>query len=115
MVHELFEEQVERTPEAVAVVYEDQALTYVGLNSKANQLARYLRERGVGAGSSSGVCVDRGLDMVTGLLGVPKAGGAYLPLDPAIQRNDWLTCWRMQRRGAADSRAPESATSGGPR
>ena len=82
-IHELFEAQVERTPEAVAVVCEDQQLTYRQLNSRANQLAHYLRQRGVGPEALVGLCVERSLDMVVGLLGILKAGGAYVPLEPA--------------------------------
>jgi len=86
LIHELFEEQVERTPEAVAVQYEEQSLTYRQLNSKANQLARYLRGKAVGADALVGICVERGPAMVVGLLGILKAGGAYVPLDPNYPR-----------------------------
>ena len=72
-VHELFEEQVGRTPEAVAVVYEDEQLTYGELNRRANQLAHYLRELGVRPETRVAICVERGLEMVVGLLGVLKA------------------------------------------
>ena len=82
LIHELFESQVERTPGAVAVMYEDQSLTYAELNAKANQLARYLRSQGVGPDQLVGICVERSLEMVVGLLGILKAGGAYVPLDP---------------------------------
>src|SRR5215210_4539118 len=82
-VHELFEEQVERTPDAVAVVFEDQQLTYRELNRRANQLAHHLRALGVGPETLVGICVERSLEMVVGLLGILKAGGAYVPLDPA--------------------------------
>jgi amino acid adenylation domain-containing protein len=82
LIHELFEEQVERTPDAVAVVYEDQSLTYSQLNARANQLARYLRHLGIGADQLVGLCLERSLEMVVGLLGILKAGGAYVPLDP---------------------------------
>jgi amino acid adenylation domain-containing protein len=82
LIHELFEEQVERTPDAIAVVYEGQSLTYGELNAKANQLAHYLRERGVGPDQLVGICVGRSVEMVIGLLGILKAGGAYVPLDP---------------------------------
>ena len=82
-LHELFEEQVARTPGAVAVMYGDQSLTYAELNTKSNQLARYLRERGTGPDQLVGICVERSLEMVVGLLGILKAGGAYVPLDPS--------------------------------
>jgi amino acid adenylation domain-containing protein len=82
-VHELFEEQVEKSPEAVALVYEDEQVSYDELNRRANQLAHHLRERGVGAEVKVGLCVERSLEMIVGLLGVMKAGGAYLPLDPS--------------------------------
>jgi amino acid adenylation domain-containing protein len=81
-IHELFEEQVERTPDAVAVVYEEQQLTYRELNTRANQLAHYLRKFGVGPETLVGICVERSLETVVGLLGILKAGGAYVPLDP---------------------------------
>ncbi|MFN6558746.1 MAG: amino acid adenylation domain-containing protein [Nostoc sp. ChiSLP01] len=81
-IHQLFEEQVQRTPDAVAVVFEDQQLTYHQLNCRANQLAHYLRSLGVGAEVLVGICVERSLEMVVGLLGILKAGGAYVPLDP---------------------------------
>ncbi|MEH2375501.1 amino acid adenylation domain-containing protein [Nostoc sp.] len=81
-IHQLFEERVERTPDAVAVVYENQHLTYGELNCRANQLAHYLKALGVGADVLVGICVERSIEMVVGLLGILKAGGAYLPLDP---------------------------------
>ncbi|MEH2062640.1 MAG: amino acid adenylation domain-containing protein [Nostoc sp.] len=81
-IHQLFEEQVERTPDAVAVVFENQQLTYRELNSRANQLAHYLQTLGVGADVLVGICVERSLEMLVGLLGILKAGGAYVPLDP---------------------------------
>jgi amino acid adenylation domain-containing protein/non-ribosomal peptide synthase protein (TIGR01720 family) len=81
-IHQLFEEQVQRTPDAVAVVFENQQLTYEELNTRANQLAHYLRSLGVGADVLVGICVERSLEMVVGLLGILKAGGAYVPLDP---------------------------------
>jgi len=87
LIHELFEEQVERTPEAVAVVCEGQSLTYAELNAKANQLARCLTQKGVGPDQRVGICVERSLEMVVGLLGILKAGGAYVPLDPSYRRN----------------------------
>jgi amino acid adenylation domain-containing protein len=81
-VHELFEEQAEKRPEAVAVEYEDQSWSYRELNERANQLARHLREMGVGPEMLVGLCVERSLEMVVGILGILKAGGAYVPLDP---------------------------------
>lgn len=82
LIHQLFEEQVERTPDAAAVVYGEQALTYSELNRKANQLAWCLRSRGVGPDELVALCVERSLEMLVGLLGILKAGGAYVPLDP---------------------------------
>ncbi|MEH2192673.1 MAG: amino acid adenylation domain-containing protein [Nostoc sp.] len=81
-IHQLFEEQVERTPDAVAVVFENQQLTYGELNCRANQLAHYLRSLGVGADVLVGLCVERSPLMIVGMLGILKAGGAYVPLDP---------------------------------
>lgn len=80
---QLFEAQVARTPDAVAVIFQDQSLTYRELNARANQLAHYLIELGVSAEVLVGICVERSLEMVIGLLGVLKAGGAYVPLDPS--------------------------------
>ncbi|GAB1543624.1 non-ribosomal peptide synthetase [Scytonema sp. NUACC21] len=82
-LHQLFEEQVERTPDAVAVVFENEQLTYHQLNCRANQLAHYLKSLGVKAEVLVGICVERSLEMVVGLLGILKAGGAYIPLDPS--------------------------------
>ena len=80
-MHELFEIQVEKTPDAVAVVSGNQQLTYRELNAKANQLAHYLRSIGVGPDVLVGISVERSLEMAVGFLGIFKAGGAYLPLD----------------------------------
>lgn len=85
-IHELFEAQVERCFDTVAVVFENQQLTYGELNIKANQLASYLRRLGVGRQTLIGLCVERSLEMVIGLLGILKAGGAYVPLDPAYPK-----------------------------
>jgi amino acid adenylation domain-containing protein len=82
-IHELFQEQAARTPDAVAVVFEGAPLTYAELNERANQLAHYLRRRGVGPEVRVGICLERSLEMVIALLAVLKAGGAYVPLDPA--------------------------------
>ena len=81
-IHQLFEEQVELTPDAVAVVFEQQQLTYLQLNTRANQLAHYLQSLGVKPEVLVGICVERSVEMVVGLLGILKAGGAYVPLDP---------------------------------
>ena len=85
-IHELFEEQVRRRPEKIALVFEEQRLTYAELNARANQLAHYLRARGVGPEARVGICVERSIEMVMGMLAVLKAGGAYVPLDPALPR-----------------------------
>ncbi|MEH2169753.1 MAG: amino acid adenylation domain-containing protein [Nostoc sp.] len=99
-IHELFETQVQQTPDAVAVVFEGQQLTYRELNAKANQLARYLRSLGVRPEVLVGICVERSSEtlpeasllMIIGLLGILKAGGAYVPLDPAYpqERLTWM-------------------------
>ncbi len=85
-VHRLFEAQVERTPNAIAVVAEGEQLTYAALNRRANQLAHRLRALGVGPETLVAVCLERSLETVVGLLGILKAGGAYVPLDPAYPR-----------------------------
>src|SRR2546423_37832 len=82
-LHELFEAQAERTPDAVALTCGEGALTYRELNERVNRLAHYLRARGVGADTLVGLCLERSPEMVIGALGVLKAGGAYVPLDPA--------------------------------
>ncbi len=81
-IHELVEEQAERTPEAVALVFEGQSLTYRQLNGRANQIGSHLRSLGVGPEVLVGLCVERSLEMVVAMLGILKAGGAYVPLDP---------------------------------
>ena len=81
--HQLFEQQVELHPDAIAVVFNRQQLTYRELNQRANQIAHYLRKLGVGPDGLVGVCLQRSPEMVAGLLGVWKAGGAYVPLDPS--------------------------------
>ncbi|HEV7682886.1 MAG TPA: amino acid adenylation domain-containing protein, partial [Pyrinomonadaceae bacterium] len=82
-LHELFEAQAARTPEAVALVFGEEQVSYGELDRRANQLGHYLRQQGVGAEVLVGVCVERSVAMVVALLGILKAGGAYLPLDPA--------------------------------
>jgi amino acid adenylation domain-containing protein len=81
-VHELIEAQVGIAPEAIALIYEDQQLTYAELNTRANQLAHYLRRLGVGPEVVVGLCLERSVELVVAVLGALKAGGAYLPLDP---------------------------------
>ena len=85
-IHELFEEQVARTPDAIAVEFEGQRLTYGELNARANQLGHHLISLGVGPEALVGICVERSIGMVVGLLGILKAGAAYVPLDPAYPR-----------------------------
>ena len=82
-IHQLFETQVEKAPDAIAVVFEDRQISYRELNQRANQLAHYLQSLGVGSEVLVGLCVERSLEMVVGVLGILKAGGAYVPLDYA--------------------------------
>jgi amino acid adenylation domain-containing protein len=82
-VHELFEAQVEKTPEVIALVYEERSLTYGELNVRANRLAHHLRALGVGPEARVAICLERSLELVVALLATLKAGGAYVPLDPA--------------------------------
>ncbi|MEM8810092.1 MAG: amino acid adenylation domain-containing protein, partial [Cyanobacteria bacterium P01_G01_bin.38] len=81
-IHQLFEQQVARTPKATAVVFETESLTYEALNRRANQLAHALQQLGVKPETLVGLCMERSLEMLVGLLGILKAGGAYVPLDP---------------------------------
>jgi amino acid adenylation domain-containing protein/non-ribosomal peptide synthase protein (TIGR01720 family) len=85
-IHQLFEEQVERSPDAIAVVFDNQQLTYRHLNERANQLAHYLQKLGVKPELLVGICIERSLEMIVGLLGILKAGGAYVPLDPSYPK-----------------------------
>jgi amino acid adenylation domain-containing protein len=89
-IHEQFEVQAGRTPDRVAVVYEDRELTYGELNARANQLAHHLRSLGVGPDVRVGICVEREPELVVAVFGVLKAGGAYLPLDPGYPRDRLL-------------------------
>ncbi|MEG4941779.1 amino acid adenylation domain-containing protein [Microcoleus sp. F4-D5] len=82
-IHQLFEKQADRTPEAVALVFGEERVTYGELNLRSNQLARYLQKMGVGAEVLVGLCCGRSLDLIVGMLGILKAGGAYLILDPS--------------------------------
>ncbi|WP_163973487.1 non-ribosomal peptide synthetase, partial [Myxococcus sp. CA018] len=88
----LFEEQVQRTPDAVAVEYEDRRLTYAELNRRSNQLAHHLRSMGVGPEVRVGLCVERSLELVVSVLGILKAGGVYVPLDASypLKRLTWM-------------------------
>lgn len=86
LVHELFEEQAKQTPNNIALVFEDKQLTYKELSQASNQLAHYLREQGVGPDILVGICAERSLEMVIGMLGTMKAGGAYVPLDPTYPK-----------------------------
>ncbi len=81
-VHQLFEAQAERTPDAIAVEFNGRRLSYRDLNARANQVARYLKRRGVGPEKLVGVCFERSVEMIEALLGVLKAGGGYVPMDP---------------------------------
>jgi amino acid adenylation domain-containing protein len=81
-LHKMFEAQVERTPDAIAIIYKDKLLTYAELDESANRLAHYLQQKGVGAETHVGLLMHRSLKLVIGLLAILKAGGAYVPLDP---------------------------------
>lgn len=85
-IHELFEAQVERTPDAIAVIFKDEQMTYRELNRRANQVGHYLHKLGVGPEVRVALCVERSLEMVVGILGILKAGGAYVPLDPSYPK-----------------------------
>ncbi|HEX3146286.1 MAG TPA: amino acid adenylation domain-containing protein, partial [Pyrinomonadaceae bacterium] len=86
-IQELFEEQASSTPEAPALIWDDGELAYRDLNARANQLARYLRDRGVKADTRVAVCMHRSPDLIVAVLAILKAGGAYVPLDPAYPQN----------------------------
>ena len=85
-VHQLFEEQVEETPDAIALIFNEQQLTYRELNVRANQLAHELRVHGFGPDTLIGICMERSVELVVGLLGILKAGGAYVSLDPTYPK-----------------------------
>ena len=85
-IHELFQDQVERTPDFIAVQFEETKLTYRELNARANRLAHHLQKLGVGPEVLVGVCLERSTEMMVGLLGILKAGGAYVPLDPSYPK-----------------------------
>ncbi len=86
-IHGLISEQVQRTPDKVALVFQEETLTYRALDEKTNQIAHKLRALGVGPGKLCGLYLDRGIDMMTSLIGVLKAGGAYVPLDPSYPQD----------------------------
>jgi amino acid adenylation domain-containing protein len=86
-IHQLFEEQVKRVPNNVALVFEGETMSYAELNARSNRVARYLNRRGVGPDVLVGLCMERSLDMIVGILGIVKAGGAYLPLDPRYPKD----------------------------
>ena len=86
-IHHLFEERAAQRPDRTAVIFEETRLTYGELDSRANQLANYLRKLGVGPETFVGLCVDRSIEMVIGILGIQKAGGAYVPLDPSYPKD----------------------------
>ncbi len=81
-IHEIFEQQAERNPNAIAIAFRDATLTYGELNERSTRLANHLRSLGVGVESRVGICIERSPEMIVGLLGILKAGGAYVPLEP---------------------------------
>ena len=85
-IHQLFERQAELTPNAIAVSFAEQELSFAELNARANRLAHYLRTRGVGPDTLVGICIERSIEMLVGLLAIQKAGGAYVPLDPSFPK-----------------------------
>ena len=84
LIHDLFEAQANRTPDATAITFEQQHLDYAQLNRRANQISHYLRRLGIGPGTRVGICLERSFEMVAGLLGILKTGAAYVPLDPSF-------------------------------
>src|SRR5262249_40727885 len=86
-IHGLFEAQVEKTPDAIALVFEDQRLTYRQLNNRANQIAHHLQKLGVGPEALVGICLERSIDLIVAILATLKAGGAYIPLDPMYPKD----------------------------
>ena len=96
-LHEQFEAQAERRPDSVAVRFENQQLTYAELNARSNQLAHYLRARGVGPEVLVALYMERSLEMIVGILAILKAGGAYLPIDRAYPPDAFPSCWRTPK------------------
>ncbi|MET0621448.1 MAG: amino acid adenylation domain-containing protein [Pyrinomonadaceae bacterium] len=114
LVHQLFEQQAARNPQAEAVVFGETRLTYGELNARANQLAHYLRERGAGPETRVGICMGRSAEMVVAVLGVLKAGAAYIPLDPSypperllFMLEDSRASWLLTQRALVE-RLPEA-------
>ena len=91
-IHQLVAMRAADMPDAVALVMGEHTLSYRELNQRANQLAHYLQAFGVQSNVLVGLCVERSLDMVVGLLGILKAGGGYVPLDPVTHPSAWLSC-----------------------
>ncbi|MEM6804263.1 MAG: amino acid adenylation domain-containing protein, partial [Bacteroidota bacterium] len=91
-VVDLFEEQVKKTPEAIALVFQEDTLSYRELDERSNQLAHYLVNKGVGHDVLVGICIDRSLELLVGILGILKSGGAYVPIDPEYpqQRREYM-------------------------
>ena len=108
-IPELFAAQAARTPDAIALVCEDETLSYRELDQRANQLAHHLRSLGAGPETIVGLCVERSFDMVIALLGILKAGAAYLPLDPDYPARAPRLHARRRRRAASSSRSPRCA------
>ncbi|MEZ4821382.1 MAG: AMP-binding protein [Ignavibacteria bacterium] len=81
LLHKLFEKQAEKTPDNIALIFEDESINYRELNQRSNQLANYLIKLGAGPGTLIGLCVGRSTEMVIGLLGILKSGSAYIPID----------------------------------
>ena len=94
-IHALFEQQVERTPDHIAVIFEHQSLTYNELNQKANQLAHYLRRQGIKPDQLLGICIDRSLEMIIGVLGILKAGVRMCQSILPIPKNKLILCWQI--------------------
>ncbi len=98
-IHDFFEAQANRTPDAIALVCDERRLSYRELNEHANRLANYLVKSGVGPEVLVGLCAERGVEMMVGILGILKAGGAYVPLDPAYPKD--RLAWILE-----DAKAP---------
>ncbi len=91
-IYELFEGQVAKTPDRLAVIFDNKRLTYRELNERANQLARVIRNYGIEANQIVGLIAERSLEMIVGILGIMKAGGAYLPIDPEYPKAESSLC-----------------------